>query len=402
MKKIISILHHPLPQTDRKLAEESGLGWHFRSAKALMKYGDFLTIATRPNISAEWRFKVVDGVVLVLAPSLNLSPSRKVWKWSYVSPSLASLVGHFVRYDYVPYIHEYRALNSEIILRRVGGCDVILQHHGSFPPVKGIFSDPIKVLKELNKLRRELYLKKVRGVFFVLNRREEFYLKEILNVDTDVKIRTMAVDFNELKPLSEIERSKVKENLGIEDDEVLLVTYVGIFGEEFSGIKGAHFIVKIWRELKKRLSRRVKIVVTGIGESYLPLFRRLGILAYKLLTHKDFTKIVGASDAYFLPATPGYMYGGSGAVAIMEALAMGIPVVSPTLRDFPEPDHIKDLGIATEYISNENTLKEFINALIYVNENRKRYKPWVIRELSHKYYSWESFVRDFNNAVKKL
>jgi glycosyltransferase involved in cell wall biosynthesis len=402
MRKVISILHHPLPQIDGKLAEEKSLGWHFRSARALMKYEHYRAVAARPDISAGWLFKVIDGIALVFAPSLNLSPSREVWKWSYVSPSLAGLAEHFVRYDYVPYIHEYRALNSEIILRRVGDRGVILQHHGSFPPVKKIFSDPLKVLKEFNKLRRELFLRKIRGVFFVLNKREEFYLKEVLNVDADVKIRTMAVDFNELKPLSEIERTKVGENIGIENDEVLLTTYVGVFGEEFSGIKGAHFIVKIWRELKKRVSRGVKMVVTGIGETYLPLFRRSGILAYKFLPHKDFTKIVGASDAYFLPATPEYVYGGSGAVAIMEALAMGIPVVSPTLRDFPEPDHIKDLGMATEYISDENTLKEFVNALIYVIENRKRYKPWVIRGLSHKYYSWESFVRDFDNVARKL
>jgi glycosyltransferase involved in cell wall biosynthesis len=86
----------------------------------------------------------------------------------------------------------------------------------------------------------------------------------------------------------------------------------------------------------------------------------------------------------------------------MEALAMGIPVVSPTLRDFPEKDHVKDLGVMTRYVDDEEALREFIDALTYVIENRGQYKPWVIRELARKYYSWESFVNEFNNAIKNL
>jgi hypothetical protein len=50
MRKVVSILHHPLPQIDNKLAEENGLGWHFRSARALAKYGGYETISY-PNFS---------------------------------------------------------------------------------------------------------------------------------------------------------------------------------------------------------------------------------------------------------------------------------------------------------------------------------------------------------------
>jgi glycosyltransferase involved in cell wall biosynthesis len=46
-------------------------------------------------------------------------------------------------------------------------------------------------------------------------------------------------------------------------------------------------------------------------------------------------------------------------------------------------------------------LKEFIDALTYVVENRERYKPWGIRELAKKYYSWESFVKAFDAAARK-
>jgi glycosyltransferase involved in cell wall biosynthesis len=118
------------------------------------------------------------------------------------------------------------------------------------------------------------------------------------------------------------------------------------------------------------------MIVSGVGEPYLSALKRAGVLAHRWLPHGDYVKLVKASDAYFLPATSAYSYGGIG-VAVMEAMAMGVPVVSPTLR-------------------------EFIDALTYVIENRELYKPWTIRELGRKYYSWESFVRDFDNVARKL
>jgi glycosyltransferase involved in cell wall biosynthesis len=401
MKKIISILHHPLPQIDGRLAEEMGLGWHFRSAEALVKYGYYKAIVARPNERPRFLYKLINSVPVVLTPSINLSPSRSIWKWSYISTALADLAEESVKRGFIPYIHEYRALNSELVIKRVIEYPIILQHHGSFPPHRPRLENLLKFVKELSKLKREGYLKRVNGFFFVLNRYEKHYLENVLSVNAEVVVRTMAVDFNELKPLSIEEKVAIRRSIGIDEDVVVLTTYVGVFGEEFSGMKGAQYLFKIWRELRSRFRDRVVVIVTGVGEPYLSPLRSAGILAYKLLPHRDYIRLVAASDVYFLPATSSYSYGGIG-VAVMEALAMGIPVVSPTLREFPEPGYIKDLGVATRYVNDEDALKEFIDVLMYVIECRECYKPWVIRELGRKYYSWESFVRDFNNAVKRL
>ena len=402
MPRVVSVLHHPIPPLRPGfIAEEDGLGWHFRSARALAKYGGYDAVAIRPNNTETWVTRIVDGVPVWLVPSMNLSPSKKLWRWSYASPALAEAVKGLVRMGFIPYIHEYRALNSELVIRAVINYPMILQHHGSFPPSRLSLDNPINAIKEFSKLRRDAFLRRVRGFFFVLNKYEEHYLKNVLNVDAEVKIRTMGVDFNEIKPLSPKERLKIREDLGFGNDDVLLSTYVGIFGEEFSGMKGAHYLFRIWRVLRARFDDKVKMVVTGVGEPYLTAMRRVGIVAYRLLPHMDYVKIVGASDAYFLPATSGYKYGGIG-VAVMEATALGVPVVSPTLREFPEQDRIKDIGIATDWVDDERSLGRFIDALTYVIENRDSYKPWVIRELGWRYYSWESFVKDFNEAVRKL
>jgi glycosyltransferase involved in cell wall biosynthesis len=401
MRRVISVLHHPLPQVNGEMAEELGFGWHFRSAKALVKYGGYEAIAVRPGEQSNAMSKVVDGVAVVLTPSINLSPSRKIWKWSYVSMALAEFAEKAVRRGFIPYIHEYRTLNSELVIRKIGDHPLILQHHGSFPPSGFNLREPLSFIKEISKWRRDEYLRRVKGFFFVLNRYEKHYLENILNVDAKVIVRIMAVDFNELKPISVEERINIRRNFGVDDDAIMLITYVGVFGEEFSGIKGAQYLLKIWRELRLRFGDKVRMVVTGIGEPYLSFLREAGVLAYKLLPHSDYVKLVAASDIYFLPATSGYSYGGIG-VAVMEAMAMGIPIVSPKLKDFPELDRVGDIGVMTRYIDDESALKEFIDALTYVIENREQYKPWVIRDLGRKYYSWESFVNDFNNAVRKL
>jgi glycosyltransferase involved in cell wall biosynthesis len=401
MRKVISILHHTLSREGSKLPEEVGLGWHFRSARALVKYSNYKVIAIRPGEHFKTMSKVIDGVAVMLTPSINLSPSLRIWKWSYISTVLAEVIEKAVKRDFIPYIHEYRALNSELAIRRIIDYPMILQHHGSLPPIKFNLRDPLNFIKGTSRSRRERYLRKVRGFFFVLNKYEKHYLENILNVNAKVIVRTMAVDFNELKPLSDEEKINIRRSIGINDDKVILVTYVGVFGEEFGGIKGAQYLLRIWRELRLRLRYKVGMIVTGIGEPYLSTLRKAGILAYKMLPYSDYVRLVASSDIYFLPATSGYSYGGIG-VAIMEAMATGIPVVSPTLKDFPELNSIKDVGVMTRYVDDESILSEFVNALIYVIEMRENYKPWTIRELSRKYYSWESFVNDFNNAVKKL
>jgi len=402
VSRILSILHHPIPSVrPGRIAEEDGLGWHFRSARALVKYGSYGAIAIRPSGSGESLFKVVDSVIIGLMPSVNLSPSPRLWKWSHVSPALADAAREFIKRDCIPYIHGYRSLNSELVIRKIIGYPVILQHHGSSPSCKLNPMDPLSMVKALSMLRRDLYLRRIKGFFFVLNKYEAYYLKEILNVDAEVRVRTMAVDFNELKPLSEDEKIGIKKSLGLKGDDVLLCTYVGVFGEEFSSMKGAQHLFRIWHCLRTRFGKKVKIVVTGVGEPYLSALRRLSVIAYRLLPHRDYVRTLAASDVYFLPATSSYLYGGI-SVTIMEAMALGVPIISPTLREFPEPSRVKDLGVATRWVDDEGSLREFIDALIYVVENRDYYKPWVIRELGSRYYSWEGFVDEFNGAVERL
>ncbi|MCX8205360.1 MAG: glycosyltransferase [Candidatus Nezhaarchaeota archaeon] len=338
-------------------------------------------------------------------PTMKLSISSKLWKWGEISPSMTRLCRELVeKNDCVPYVHEYRSLNSELIMRQLENYPMILQHHGSRPPIplNMISVNPLGAIKELSKAKRERLLKRVRGAIFVLNKAEKAYLEDVLDVKAMVKIRTMAVDFNELKIPSDDEKMRLRRRSQLPEDAVIVCSYVGVFKEEVGTMKGAHLIAKIWKGLHRRVERPMAMVVTGLPTYWVKELRSLGIKAYSLLPHhKNFLEIIAASDIYFLPATSSYYYGGPG-VAIMEALAMGKPAVSPSLIHFPEKDRVKHLGIATPFVDDEGGLKTFIESLSYTVENLSSFKARDIRNLAYKYYSWEGFVRDFEEALRSL
>ncbi|CCC81994.1 glycosyltransferase [Thermoproteus tenax Kra 1] len=398
---MISVLHHSLPMINGKLAEEDGQGWHFRSAKALRTLGEYTVEAVRPSGGKYCLVKIIDDVPLILTPTARLSPSGRLWKWDEVSPALVKYVVHkALREEYVPYIHEYRALNSELIIRSLIDRPLILQHHGARPPTRRLGLSPIDMIKEVSKLKRESLLKKVKGVIFVVNIREKEYLEDILGVDAEVVFRTMAVDFDRLKPPSPEEKERIREELKMPKDAVVVASYMGVFGEEAGYIKGARLAPLIWRWLRDRYGDKAAMVVTGVSGRSLELYRRLGITAYPYLPHAEFIKIVKASDVYILPATPGY-YGGPG-VAVMEAMALGKPVVASTFLEMPRETMPSIGAVAAPYINTERDLAIFLRKLEYVIDNINDYDPWHIRSEAYKVFSWHSFVKDFNRALSKL
>lgn len=342
MTTVISILHHSIPSVNPdKIAEEGNLGWHFRSAKALKNHSKVNSECLRPSGHRSWITKNVEGIKVTLTPTVRLPFTQLFWKWNELSPALASYIETLVRKgEVIPYIHEYRAFNSELILRRIKESQAILQHHGSCPPLYSLnkattMRDMLKRVREIPAIRREAYLKKANGIIFVLNRFEEKYL-EGLGVKAEIKLRTMGVDFNEIKPATEEEKTALRKKYGIPEDAVALCAYIGVFGEHFSTIKGAHYIDRIHEELVKRFGNKVRMIVTGASKLHTLKWRSRGIISYDFLPHKDFLNVIGAVDLCFLPATSADYFGGLN-VAIMEALAAGVPVVSPTLIHFPAP-----------------------------------------------------------------
>jgi len=403
-KAVVSVLHHSIPNPNpTRIAEEENIGWHFRSAKALKAYGGLTTICVRPSGGKQWVNKVVDDTRVILTPTTRLSVNDKLWKWSEISLPMANYVTKLVTNDgCIPYVHEYRSLNSEIIIRKLIEYPMILQHHGSGPPARSelIGKNMLSSVREFARFNREKLFKKVRGAIFVLNEAEKKYF-EGLGAEAMVRVRTMGADFEELKPVAEEQKIELRKDLEISEDAMVLCSYLGVFGEGFSEMKGAHLLAKIWNALRTRVERPLLIIATGLGIHWTEKLRSLGITAYRFLPHNQYLELLKASDIYFLPATSGY-YGVSGSVAMMEALALGKPVVSSALMHFPEKEKIRYIGAATPFVDNENALGIFIERLAYVIENLSLFRAEYIRQIGSKYYSWESFVKVFEEVFKGM
>lgn len=214
-----------------------------------------------------------------------------------------------------------------------------------------------------------------------------------------VKVRPMAVNFDSLIPASEERKTIIKRELGLDEDSIYVVMYGG--GLE----KGVHYAPLIHGELQRRFKSR--LIVTGIPDHQEGIWRWLeshGVTAFlkSRLSHSDYLKLVSASSAFIMPARSSIIYGGI-TVSVMEALAMGIPVVSPTLIHFPPDLHrMKEVGVATRFVDEPRDLLDFLDEVVWVLENRDSFNPSRIHELGQLYYSWEAFSRDFSEAVTSL
>jgi glycosyltransferase involved in cell wall biosynthesis len=86
------------------------------------------------------------------------------------------------------------------------------------------------------------------------------------------------------------------------------------------------------------------------------------VRVFPRLPHRDFLTYISASDIYFLPAHSDLRFAGIG-VTVMEALGMGVPVVSPTLIHIPDLDVVDNVGIVTPYLRSVEDAVRFARQL---------------------------------------
>jgi glycosyltransferase involved in cell wall biosynthesis len=122
---------------------------------------------------------------------------------------------------------------------------------------------------------------------------------------------------------------------------------------------------------------------------------------FPYLHHNEFLDYLAVSGLYFLSAHKDLRYTGIG-VTIVEALGMGVPVVSPTLIHVPDKQRIKDIGNVTQYLENTEDANNFAKKLIYAIENINNFNPFIARQIVEMHYSRESFVKDFREASREI
>ncbi len=397
---VLSILYHSVDDS-RGIAEERTPPWNYRAAWAITKYLKIPTIAIRPTELEQPVVKIINNVVVVLLPYHHLDiPLPKMVKSAVAAiQPLEKNIKHI--YDLVKnikkdkqqivyYIHEYKNIyNLPFYLDR--DSPFILQQH-SRKPFEPKTADIIKI-KLLKKLEK--------SAFYTLS----LYEKESLQSlgFQHVYLRPMGVAIDQIPLVEKNRKYEIREKLGLPTDRTIITTYVSTpiykHGELFD-VKGSHLLPHIMRYLSAT-RKDALLIVFNIRGDFANYLRKMGAVVHPYVSQDEFFQYLAASDLYILPATDLLKYTGIG-ITVVEAMAMGKPVLSPTLIHLPDLKLIPTVGIAPPYIKSINELRIFLKKLTEIIIDIDKYKPAEIREVAYRFYSWETFANDFKNTLHQI
>jgi len=382
--------------------------WNIFAGSALSDAGGCKVVAIRPTSLNKFIIKRKNSLVIILVPyellydsnidklsgKLRLYSSQLFMNGG--ADYLEDIIEKLIKYknDSVLYIHEYKNIRYYIIFKKYKDYVYILQQHP-----RGPFTYNIASLYKINILGN---LK--RAGFFVLSLHELISLKS-MKLGKIIKLRPMAVNISELPYVPPEDRCTIRHALKLPCDKVVLSTYVGtpyIRYNRLYDVKGSHFLPIIINVIKKHLNNNVEFLVFGVSGFFKDYLESLGnVRIFPRLPRKGFLTYISASDIYFLPAHSDLKFAGIG-VTVMEALGMGVPVVSPTLIHIPDLDVVGDVGVVTPYLRSVEDAVRFARQLLYTIENLRTFKPAVAREIVKKFYPWESFVNDFKDTLENI
>ena len=224
------------------------------------------------------------------------------------------------------------------------------------------------------RLRWEKKLPRLGAVFFVLNMIEKRYL-ELLGVPRNkVFLRTMGIEAEMLRPYASLFREVVRRELGLLVNKYIVVSYAGGIGQACI-VKGAMYLPSIYRYMASELGEKLLFIAVNPGSCIRSEKLRGAestILVSNRVPRDKFLRMIRAADLYVLPATRQF-YGGA-EIAVLEALYLGVPVISPTLREAPSLyPYLAEL--VPPYISSHHDIVVFAEkALEALHRTRLNYK----------------------------
>ena len=408
-KVVISLLHHHSHDVDENhIAESRTPPWNFRVASALANIGKCRAIAIRPTNLGKFLVKTIENVVLVLVPYkflnsdildkiINKLKVLNLYKFmsetGYINDVVHSLVNK--NKNVILYINEYKNIRYYDIFKKLKTYPFILQQHSRKP-----FANDLASYYKINILRNL-----PRSAYFVLSVYELETLKS-LKLGRYIKLRPMGVDVQKIQLIDPKTRCEIRQRLNLPCDVTILSSYLSnpvLRNGSLYEVKGAHFLPTIVKYLNECFkTKNIKFLIFNISGEYGKYLESFGnVTVFPYLSHSKFLSYLAASDLYFLPAHKDLRYTGI-QVTIIEALGMGVPVVSPTLIHVPDKQRIKDVGVVTQYLENTKDASKFARKLIYAIENINNFNPFIARRIVEMHYSWESFVKDFREATIEI
>ncbi len=392
LDKILGNAKRVFLQTIHHRIEIEGFdGWHLRTAKALRRYAGIESILINPGNFKEPALRTIEGFPVIFVPYVDLN-KLPLHRWGNVSPSWTGLVKEILSWlseaGFSPslFVHAPRAFNSLFLLLGLGdpGIPVLLQHHGE----KNYYyhflrSSPenLNIVKTINYYIMHLLdcrIARRSRVVYSINHYDLLYYRKICGAYS--RFSTMGVFLEDLKP----QRSKCC-------DKVRRIVYVG--GVSRNDWKGSDILLRVYKALGGRKSGYELVLVGRIKD---PDLYRLGKESGAILTnfikeHEKVMELVANSDAYLITARSDYYWGGPG-VAPMEAMALNVPLISPTLRHIPEEDRGK-AGIEIPW-ADRTSFEDLVSRVRKALGDLEglSIRP---RDVASKYFDWRVIVKGY-------
>ncbi|NJE29753.1 glycosyltransferase family 1 protein [Thermococcus sp. 18S1] len=352
-------------------------------ALKLRERGHEVAVVTNDRKTGKEEELEAKGIELIKIPGV-ISPVLEV-NLSYSLKSTGELNEYLEDFDVIHSHHAFTplALKAAKAGRVMGKATLLTTHSISFAHESRLWEALGLTFPLFSR-----YLKYPNEIIAV-SRAAEAFIRHF--TDAPVRIIPNGVDDEVFRPLSERERERLKEELGIEGDVVLYVSRMSprkgphVLLNAFSGITDATLVMAGSGEMLPFLKAQAKFL--GIEDRV----RFLGYVDGSLLP-----RLFGMADVFVLPSTTAEAFG----IVILEAMAAGVPVVATDVGGIPEIIRNSESGLLVSP-GNELELRNAIQKLL-LDEGLRRWFGSNGRRAVEERYSWKKVTEGIEKAYENV
>jgi len=223
----------------------------------------------------------------------------------------------------------------------------------------------------------------------------EKMIREKIVSKNKLRVIYYGIDLKEFSFQNKDARKKIREELGINEKQLLLIS-VGRLVEA----KGYPFLIKAMYKLKEKYSE-LTLIILGEGEDRKKIEGQTKNLKLEnnvlLLGRKDnVADYLNAADIFVLAS----LWEGM-PIAILEAMACGLPVVATKVSGIPEIIFDKETGLLAEP-QNLNDLVKKIDYLLSLPDEKRKEMGEKAKNKIKENFSLNKMVREYENLYENL
>lgn len=338
-----------------------------------------------------------EGIRHRVFPSFQIQ-IKKIGTLEYSLIMLKELKKEITNNNVILHIHDGHSNFITWLLLKLNRYNVpiIYQHRGGwFSNFEYGFSlNPLKYLNYFlqKKALASLYF------YFSGSQVEYEFLKNVLKM-SNCDFLMDGVDFSIFKPSSN--KISIRKKLGLPLDKILLL-YVG----RLYSTKGVDKLIMAYKNIKKTRNDVMLILVGGYkSDEFYTLANKSGAIIVERIREEKLLEYYQASDIYLMLIMSKLLnyFAGFGSAPI-QALACGVPVISPNLIHYPGSISERNkigLTLDVNIFDIEDKINHMITNYEQYHECREFAKKYFdlndsIQKIIDKYYS---AVKDFNYQV---